>query len=450
MPNLTYNPGLVADCAILLAIKDTLEGDTNYTLNWSANRAITRWEEVHITYNRVSRLTLFNERLNGTIPSGLGNLTNLTYLGLGRNNLTGEIPAQLGNLANLEYLGLGHNNLVGEIPSELGKLSKLERMYLDGNRTSTNLAGLSGAIPAELGNLSKLEVLDLSDNILTGAIPFELGNLSNLRNGALDLHGNQFTGCIPRSLRDALGSSEIRSIGLPICVVTPTPTPTSTSTSTPTPTVTSVPVITPTPTYTASPTPTPTATAAASGEVMNRLTALERQVAELAGLRNQFSSLATRVANLENASGIGAPSATPTPTPTATPSPTPTRVAGTSGGDACIERLEGNGRVSGSWSSACLTANPPDDRSYYARFYIFTLFAASEVTITLSSSSTAPYLYLLEGEGTDGTVRQQRGTADATSVTITASLSGGSYTIEASTWNSETTGDFTLALDVTR
>ena len=39
--------------------------------------------------------------MTGTIPTELGNLTNLTYLNLGGNELEGDIPSELQNLTNL-------------------------------------------------------------------------------------------------------------------------------------------------------------------------------------------------------------------------------------------------------------------------------------------------------------------------------------------------------------
>ena len=504
--------GLAADCDALLASKDTLEGTTG-NLNWSANRAISDWSGVTVANNRVSKLELSGRRLNGRIPSELGNLASLTYLDLSSNRLTGAIPSELGNLANLTYLDLVSNQLTGEIPSELGNLAKLTGLDLHNNRLTgeipselgklAKLTGLdlynnrlTGEIPSELGNLANLTYLDLSSNRLTGEIPSELGNLANLE--YLYLFGNQLTGCIPRSLRAGLDSSEIQNIGLPFCAATTTATPTATSTpratATPTPTATSAPLTTatPTPTATSAPggrttpvatstptatsvpggratpvaTPTPTATSVASNVVMNRLTALETQVAEIPELKRQIAAMATSIARLEGASPIAPPTpthtptatpiiitgATPSPTPTsvagATPSPTATRVAGTSGGNACVTRLAGSASVSGSWSDACLSANsPPNDETYYSRFYTFTLDAAARVTITLSSATAAPYLYLLDGAGTDGTVRLSNGDV-ATSVAITANLPPGAYTIEASTWYSETYGDFTLELEI--
>ena len=91
----------------------------------------------------------------------------------------------MGNLANLTRLGLGGNQLRGEIPPELGNLANLERLNLNDNQ-------LTGQIPPELGNLANLTVLDLNDNQLTGEIPSELYSLANLRS-SLEFTGNQLT-----------------------------------------------------------------------------------------------------------------------------------------------------------------------------------------------------------------------------------------------------------------
>lgn len=506
VPDPANNPGLVSDCAALFASKETLEG-TDGNLNWSASRAIDDWDNVGRAHNgivtansRVSELWLYGD-LNGTIPGELGNLSNLrglhisadmtgeipaelvnlsnlTVLNISYNDLTGEIPAELGNLANLKNLELSGNELTGEIPAELGNLANLGQLRLDYN-------GLAGAIPSELGNLANLKNLNLNNNELTGEIPAELGSLANLKNLILDyngltgeipaelgnlanleylylnnnkltdaipaqlgnladlgdlrlhnnkltgaipaelgnlqsldylsLHDNQFTECIPRSLRDAKFEFALAEpIGVPFCA-----TPTSAAT------------------------PTPTATPAASNDVINRL------IVDLADLREQVSVLATRVADIENRSDAAppTPTATSVSVPGATPSPTPTSVPGASGGSACIERLADSTQVSGRWTTGCLSANSPDDgNAYYARFYTFTLVAASDVTITLTAAKP-PYIYLLEGVGRDGNFLQGAGDSSRTSQTIAASLLAGSYTIEASTWNPNVTGDFTLTLD---
>ena len=145
--------------------------------------------------SNLTTLKLFGNRLSGSIPAQLGNLSKLTDLTLTGNQLSGTIPAQLGNLSNLTYLSLSYNQLSGSIPTQLGNLSKLQTLYLEGNGDGN---GLSGSIPTELGNLSNLTGLSLADNQLSGSIPTELGNLSNLT--GLSLSRNQLSGSIPTEL----------------------------------------------------------------------------------------------------------------------------------------------------------------------------------------------------------------------------------------------------------
>ena len=86
------NPGLVSDCAGLLASRDTLSGSA--TLNWSADLAVEDWEGVTVggSPRRVTRLILSRNELTGSIPGELGSLTNLQTLWLSGNQLTGSIP----------------------------------------------------------------------------------------------------------------------------------------------------------------------------------------------------------------------------------------------------------------------------------------------------------------------------------------------------------------------
>ena len=164
----------------------------------------------------VSSLFFWENGLNGTIPSELGNLSNLTYLNLGSNSLTGTIPSELGNLTKLTQILLFSNSLTGGIPAELGNLANLTSLNLSNNSLSgsipselgnlTNLSNLnlysnslSGSIPSELGNLTKLTDLRLDSNTLSGSIPTQLGNLTKLT--SLDLSENKITGGIPDSLQ---------------------------------------------------------------------------------------------------------------------------------------------------------------------------------------------------------------------------------------------------------
>ncbi len=224
--------------------------------NWLGSRPMGEWKGVRTnSLGRVYDLTLSGNRLSGTIPAELGDLTFLSSLYLYSNQLTGSVPPEFGNLSNLIYLELNHNRLSGQIPSELGSLSKLERLSLHSNQLSgqipaelgdlTNLTSLglsnnqlTGTIPAELGNLTNLTSLALSNNQLSGSIPTELGSLSSLTGlwlsnnqltGSIPeelenltnlthlyLGGNQLTGCIPAGLRD-LANNDLDTLGLGDC-----------------------------------------------------------------------------------------------------------------------------------------------------------------------------------------------------------------------------------------
>ena len=207
---------LSTDRDALVALYHATDGPnwTNST-NWLSDRPLGDWHGVTVSNGRVTVLALEKNQLTGSIPSELGNLTNLTVLRLGQNQLTGPIPPQLGQLTNLIGLDLGLNQLTGSIPPELGNISNLLGLALGYNQLTgpippqlgqlTNLEslnlgnnGLVGTIPPELGQLINLHSLVLGANVLTGLIPPELGNLTNLHQ--LFLTANVLTGSIPPEL----------------------------------------------------------------------------------------------------------------------------------------------------------------------------------------------------------------------------------------------------------
>ena len=117
---------------------------------------------------------------------------------------------------------------------------------------------------------------------------------------------------------------------------------------------------------------------------------------------------------------------------------------------SCEETLTGVGAVSGSWSSDCASENRPGS---YARYFTFTLTESAEVIITLRSEEDT-YLFLVEGAGSDGSVLDQDDDDDhnqfalpsSTDSGLRNSLSAGTYTIEATTFNPRVTGLFLLTL----
>ena len=388
------------DRAALVALYNATDGD-NWAdnTNWLSDRPLNEWHGVTTNEeSRVVHLVLIENNLSGTIPPELSNLSNLQRLWLWSNQLTGPIPPEIGNLSDLWSLNLNRNELTGTIPPEIGNMSNLRTLSLWGNQ-------LTGAIPPEIGNMSNLKYLYLTDNHLTGVVPPEIGNLSNLRELALD--NNELTGAIPPEIGSLYN---LETLGLS----------------------------------------------------SNELTGpLPQSLTRLTNLRY------LRYLSFNNgASGLCAPADSafqawldaleyvddgPNCDDTQPPQPPP--------GDQCVEPLPDDGAVNGSWADNCLSTNKSGS---YARYYTFNLNQTSNVTITLDSDADT-YLYLLNGSGRDGTVALENddhgiltnteACADASGLSptdscIIASLAAGDYTIEATTYYSNTEGAFELTVTI--
>ncbi|VVA37481.1 PREDICTED: receptor [Prunus dulcis] len=122
----------------------------------------------------LTELILYENQLNGTIPSWLGSLPSLEYLDLRSNQLSGlylrnnkldgQIPRSIFELENLHYLDLSSNQLSGNIIEFQSR--SLSRLGLSDNK-------LDGQIPRSIFELEKVTDLDLSSNNLSGTVEFE-------------------------------------------------------------------------------------------------------------------------------------------------------------------------------------------------------------------------------------------------------------------------------------
>ncbi|MDP1724812.1 MAG: leucine-rich repeat domain-containing protein [Alphaproteobacteria bacterium] len=122
------------------------------------------------------------------IPDSIGNLTNLTHLGLPNSNFT-SLPNSIGNLTNLRTLLLLNNKLIS-LPETIGNLTQLVYLNLSGNELKS--------LPESIENLTKLRTLDLAGNKLK-SLPESIENLIGL--GFLNLTGNDLR-TLPASIKN--------------------------------------------------------------------------------------------------------------------------------------------------------------------------------------------------------------------------------------------------------
>jgi len=174
--------------------KNWLVEDQSYC-NWERVECCEEWAYFHwetdcnfFQKNDILRLDFSLNKLNGFIPSELGDITQIINLSLSGNELTGKIPTELARLDQLAKIIFTNNMLTGIIPNQIGSLTKLEALLLEDNL-------LTGTVPTEMGLMTGLETLRVNGNNLRGSIPIELDLLSGLFE--LELFNNDFTGAVP-------------------------------------------------------------------------------------------------------------------------------------------------------------------------------------------------------------------------------------------------------------
>nr|TKR83548.1 hypothetical protein D5086_0000263190 [Populus alba] len=225
------------DAAVMLKLRDSLVKSS--TLGWSASDPC-QWTHVGCTNNRVDRIQIGYQNLQGTLPPELRNLTQLTRFEVMSNNLTGSLPS-LSGLSSLQVLLLHTNNFSSIPPDFFTGMTSLTSVSLDTNpfesweipeslkdatslkEFSANDANVAGKIPEFFNNdvFPGLESLHLAFNYLEGELPLNFsgstirslwlnGQKSNSRlNGTVSilqnmtslteiwLHGNSLTGPLP-------------------------------------------------------------------------------------------------------------------------------------------------------------------------------------------------------------------------------------------------------------
>ena len=117
------------ECEALVALYDSTDGD-NWIVNtdWNVTNTPCSWYGIACSGKHVVTVSLRANKLTGTVPAEIGNLTNLHTLYIDRNQLT-SLPPEIGNLANLSTFYV-YNNQLSSLPTEIGNLAKLHTFYV--------------------------------------------------------------------------------------------------------------------------------------------------------------------------------------------------------------------------------------------------------------------------------------------------------------------------------
>ena len=167
----------------LISIPSEIGQLTNLTILELRDNELSELPPVIGQLTNLETLSLLFNQLT-SIPSSIGQLTSLKFLGLNSNNLT-SLPPEIGQLTNLDTLKLPNNQL-NELPPEIWQLVNLTYLTFEANEID--------AVPTEIKQLVNLEVLSFSSNKLT-SLPPEIAQLTNLTK--LILGRNQLTSVPP-------------------------------------------------------------------------------------------------------------------------------------------------------------------------------------------------------------------------------------------------------------
>lgn len=149
------------------------QGDTGTAwgdaTNWLIDEDECTWAGIGCddTDNNVGVVTAINffaKGMQGSISPDLGLLTDLMELDLGRNDLTGStLPSSIGQWSNLRSFNVRFCSLSGSLPSEMGAWTNLELLDVSLNR-------FTGTIPESIADWKAIERASFCSNDFTGSV----------------------------------------------------------------------------------------------------------------------------------------------------------------------------------------------------------------------------------------------------------------------------------------
>ncbi|BBG93677.1 hypothetical protein Prudu_001761 [Prunus dulcis] len=125
--------GNETDRLALLDLKKRITQDPLHVMSsWNDSLNFCDW--VGVTCNRCTKrvviLKLTAQKLAGSLPKSIGNLSHLTGIDLVNNSFAGEIPQEIGRLGSLRSLNLSRNSFGGKIPSNISHCAQLRVIRL--------------------------------------------------------------------------------------------------------------------------------------------------------------------------------------------------------------------------------------------------------------------------------------------------------------------------------
>ncbi|KAL6321943.1 hypothetical protein AAG906_035848 [Vitis piasezkii] len=163
---LHFKRGLVDEFGLLSSWGD--EHDNRNCCNWRGVQCSNQSGHVIMLHLQAPRSEYAYKHLSlrGEISPSLLELEHLTHLDLSCNDFEGRhIPPFLGSLSRMQYLNLSHANFAQTVPTQLGNLSNLLSLNLSDSYSDLHSGNLEW-----LSHLSSLRHLDLSFVDLSEAI----------------------------------------------------------------------------------------------------------------------------------------------------------------------------------------------------------------------------------------------------------------------------------------
>ncbi|KAI3775773.1 hypothetical protein L1987_45526 [Smallanthus sonchifolius] len=194
-----YSQSNTIDAAAMLSLKQSL--NPGPSLDWS-DPDPCKWARVGCSdEQRVTRIQIGHQNLQGTLPPTLKNLTQLERLELQHNNISGPLPSLTG-LSSLQVLMLSNNMFTSIPPDFFTGMSSLQSVEIDNNPFA------SWVIPESIKDASTLQNFSAVSANINGTIPNFFGpeGFPGLVN--LHLALNNLEGELPMSL----SGSQIESL----------------------------------------------------------------------------------------------------------------------------------------------------------------------------------------------------------------------------------------------